>query len=202
MNDERADISVRLSFEADADADVEFSDLDGEYGHSASPPRMALKVVDRSRRFADEDTLNDVRRLLIAAGLRTSPIAETTSQGPRDHVTVHRRALLSEVCVTAADGTARTVQPGASLDIGRRPGDTGLVVAEESVSRSHCRVELSLDGQALVTDLDSSNGTWVERGDDRIGLDPRVPLALVHGDRLWTGSDVALVTVEVREPTD
>ena len=46
-----------------------------------------------------------------------------------------------------------------SVTIGSHPGN-GLVVADPTVSRFHARIELDANG-FLLTDLDSTNGTWV-----------------------------------------
>src|SRR5687767_6814757 len=47
----------------------------------------------------------------------------------------------------------------AAVDIGRAPVD-GIVLRDESVSRTHARLVLD-DAQAAVEDLGSQNGTWV-----------------------------------------
>ena len=46
------------------------------------------------------------------------------------------------------------------LVIGRAPG-AGLMLPSVQVSRAHCRLELS-DGAVLVTDLNSTNGTFID----------------------------------------
>lgn len=47
----------------------------------------------------------------------------------------------------------------AEITIGRQPGNT-IVLADDSVSRNHARIAAER-GQAIVTDLNSTNGTFV-----------------------------------------
>ncbi|HWE47069.1 MAG TPA: SpoIIE family protein phosphatase [Caulobacteraceae bacterium] len=76
----------------------------------------------------------------------------------------------------------RRVIDGAGLIIGRAaPAD--LVVPDSEVSRSHCRVELR-NGEALVTDLGSTNGTYLNG--ERI----TVPTLLPVGGLLQIGRQV------------
>src|SRR4051794_23845682 len=56
------------------------------------------------------------------------------------------------------DGDSRTVDVEGSIDMGRECD--GIVVDDPAVSRRHARLELH-DGTLIVTDLDSSNGTFI-----------------------------------------
>lgn len=51
--------------------------------------------------------------------------------------------------------------PGHMRTIGRSPGAT-FVVDAPLISRVHCRLTVADDGSVEVTDLDSTNGTWIE----------------------------------------
>ncbi len=51
--------------------------------------------------------------------------------------------------------------PSNSVTVGRSP-NCDLVIPHDSVSRTHCRIEISPKGVFLITDLDSSNGTYIE----------------------------------------
>jgi serine phosphatase RsbU (regulator of sigma subunit) len=77
----------------------------------------------------------------------------------------------------------RCVIDGAGLVIGRTAPPAELVVADNEVSRSHCRVELR-NGEALVTDLGSTNGTYVNG--ERIAR----PTILPVGGLLQVGREV------------
>lgn len=73
---------------------------------------------------------------------------------------------------------------GTPIVIGREP-DVDVVVDEPSVSRKHARLEPRPDGVYRLTDLDSSNGTFVN------GV--RLETSPVHGgDRVQFGNVVFL----------
>ena len=57
-------------------------------------------------------------------------------------------------------GARRMVVDGMPLTVGSAPGNE-LVLADRTVSKRHCRLELH-DGGLLVRDLGSRNGTWVD----------------------------------------
>lgn len=60
-----------------------------------------------------------------------------------------------------AEGSKRWVNVGAAaLTLGRSP-PADLVVPDETASRTHCRVEV-LKGTLYVTDLGSTNGTFID----------------------------------------
>ena len=61
------------------------------------------------------------------------------------------------------------------LTIGQGP-QNAVVLEDDSVSRTHARLEYEA-GSWLLTDLDSTNGTWVEG----TRLAPRVPTPLTYG---------------------
>jgi DNA segregation ATPase FtsK/SpoIIIE, S-DNA-T family len=68
-----------------------------------------------------------------------------------------------EVCVVAGFDSGRRVALGAAgVVVGRDP-ECDLALDDDSVSRKHLRVQASPGGlRAIVTDLGSANGTWVE----------------------------------------
>ena len=63
----------------------------------------------------------------------------------------------------------RSVEVEGELVLGRVDGD--LLIADEEVSGRHAQLRLTDDGAIEVTDLESSNGTWVDGGAD-LGADP------------------------------
>jgi pSer/pThr/pTyr-binding forkhead associated (FHA) protein len=75
---------------------------------------------------------------------------------------------------------------GRSLVMGREPdstlADDQLILPSKTVSRSHCRVEPSAVGGWQVLDLESSNGTRLNRK-----AVESVPVALRSGDQLQVG---------------
>ena len=82
---------------------------------------------------------------------------------------------------------------GEPLEIGRQP-PCALVLNDPEVSRRHCRIVV-VDGQAELTDLNSTNGTFLDGG--RIAA----PTRLAPGARVTLGSHV-LVYERERGPAD
>jgi diguanylate cyclase (GGDEF)-like protein len=55
------------------------------------------------------------------------------------------------------------ILPAGKVTLGRKP-DNDIVIADESASRLHAEIEfLSADGTFIVRDMDSTNGTYVNR---------------------------------------
>ena len=67
-------------------------------------------------------------------------------------------------CLELADGQKRYVVSPVGVKIGRTP-PADIVIPDPGVSRIHCKVDLAGD-KLLVTDLNSTNGTFIE--DERI----------------------------------
>jgi pSer/pThr/pTyr-binding forkhead associated (FHA) protein/S1-C subfamily serine protease len=68
-----------------------------------------------------------------------------------------------------------------SIQIGRDETNDISLPKDESASKNHTRIAL-LNGQAVVTDLNSSNGTWVN------GTRITGPVTLAHGDKIRVGN--------------
>lgn len=82
--------------------------------------------------------------------------------------------------------------PDAGVRIGRIPGENEICIRENNVSGRHCRI-LMYNGQLLLQDLNSTNGTWIKRGFRKkrvVGAEP-----LLSGDRILIGSIKMTVTV-------
>ncbi len=78
---------------------------------------------------------------------------------------------------------------GTELTIGRTP-ENALVLDDDSVSRAHARISFH-DGQFLVEDLHSKNGTWLN------GAALAAPTPLCDGDHLRLGA----VDLQVEVPS-
>ncbi|MCP4663489.1 MAG: FHA domain-containing protein [bacterium] len=79
-----------------------------------------------------------------------------------------------------------------TLIIGREPATSHLVLARPDLSRQHCALRFDPAGRAFVLeDLESSHGTFVERGGEVYPVEPGRPVTLAAGDRfhLVDGSD-------------
>ena len=84
-----------------------------------------------------------------------------------------------------------------SVLVGRSASMFGI--DHPKVSRRHVGVQL-VDGVVIASDLESRNGTWLVRGDERFPLTPMA--VLWPGDRLVTLDDVELVRARIRERRD
>lgn len=71
---------------------------------------------------------------------------------------------------------------GAEINIGRTP-DNDLVLPRGNVSKHHARLVLH-EGQYFLSDLNSTNGTYVNR------VRIRVPTVVRYGDRIYIGDFV------------
>jgi|GEM_PF-556221 len=114
------------------------------------------------------------------------------------HPPVHQLALLTPPPPgPAPPGLA----PGQTTVLGARPLCLGrvapndLVLPSTEVSRTHCRIEL-VDGVPVVTDLDSSNGTFVD------GVRIERPTRLQPGSEIRVGPYAWRYACEDAEPID
>jgi pSer/pThr/pTyr-binding forkhead associated (FHA) protein len=99
---------------------------------------------------------------------------------------------MSDLSLEIVEGpnAGRRVPLAEPVLIGRAP-DAGLVLVDDQVSRHHARVTPLSDGAAIVEDLGSTNGTFINH-------------AQIHGPaRLELGEDllVGVTVVEMRAAT-
>lgn len=84
--------------------------------------------------------------------------------------------------------------PGAMLPLAAGPNwigraaDNSLQFPEHSISRHHALVRTSPDGQTTLTDLGSTNGTFLNGH----RIDPDLPVPLQDGDRIRVGTLVVI----------
>jgi predicted component of type VI protein secretion system len=71
---------------------------------------------------------------------------------------------------------------GVELNIGRT-ADNDLVLPKGNVSKHHARLVFH-DGQYVLSDLNSTNGTYVNR------VRIKVPTVMYYGDRIYIGDFV------------
>lgn len=91
-------------------------------------------------------------------------------------MTIHPCALI-KVIKGPATGQQVSLVSGATISIGRAP-ENDVVIEDLDVSRHHCTVQ-SVPGGVVVTDLQSSNGTFVAgRRLSKVILDGRTVLSL------------------------
>lgn len=94
-----------------------------------------------------------------------------------------RKAPLTQLTVVEpADQRGRTYRLGDELTVGRAAG-CGVTVDDTFASQIHARV-FNRDGQVLVEDLGSTNGTYLNR------TKVSGPAVMARGDRLQVGNTV------------
>jgi hypothetical protein len=125
------------------------------------------------------------------------------SAAPALHPLLHDQTLISVAGIAAAsDGRSGAVgqvsvvvgaprqthalQPGRPLIIGRQ-WRHGISLRNDRVSRVHARLVL-VNGAVQLTDLGSTNGTFVQ--EDKRRLAPHTPELLAPGEVFWIGPDV------------
>ncbi|MDX2036259.1 MAG: GGDEF domain-containing protein [Isosphaeraceae bacterium] len=87
--------------------------------------------------------------------------------------------------------------PGAMLQVSKqetrlgRASDNTLQLADSSISRYHALLETDDEGQVRLSDLESTNGTFVNGK----RLPPHTPVPLKDGDRLQFGAEIVVKLV-------
>ena len=83
-----------------------------------------------------------------------------------EHAAVPRRPPAPALVLIDGDGNEMTRFPVGrkAITIGRS-STCDVAVADSKASRQHARVEGDTTGNYFITDLDSTNGTWVNGGD-------------------------------------
>ena len=115
-------------------------------------------------------------------GATLAPVGEDRRPGGS------RQWPLELVVLSGLDAGRVFPLPAGRSTLGRDAGNT-VVLADASVSRRHCALELDAHGHGTLTDLDSANGTLVDGTTD---------LALAPGSVIELGA----LAVAIRVPTD
>jgi hypothetical protein len=76
------------------------------------------------------------------------------------------------------------LSPGVNALVGR-PSSATVTINNSHVSRRHLQIRLDDYGRIMVTDLGSTNGTYIEGK----RLDPSIPVELRKGEQLVIGSE-------------
>ena len=155
----------------------------------------SLQVVDSSDPTGrPSPATSDARLSINPVALKVADAILGPGRRPADGslVDMDQGRCLGAGVGVLVDGTGLQV-PSSGLILGRQPGRGGAVVTDRQVSRRHARLEWM--GSILgVTDLDSANGTMVERNDTTLQVSSN-PVRLVAGDRIVTGGGVLLAEV-------
>ncbi len=107
---------------------------------------------------------------------------------PQDGLTMHYQSAEPMILVRgdkAEFGLNRT------LRVGRSDDNDLVLTGDASASQQHARIEV-VAGQAVIHDLASSNGTWVN------GKRIAAPILLKHGDKVLLGNSVFRLRVGSR----
>ena len=102
------------------------------------------------------------------------------------------RSVTLWITAGAQSGASFRFQEGQTVTLGRDPSRCTLALAEyKTISGCHCCLELWETG-LTVTDLGSTNGTWV----NGVRLQPNQPTAVPDGSELWLASKNCTLQVE------
>lgn len=161
-------------------------------GPDAPPePLIALLPPQRIVREVPPAVRADARALMRAGGLpiRQEPRPGRTTTEPDEHLD---HAI--GVVLTSPSGARAQVPDDGFAVIGRLPG-SALLIDNPGISRRHCRVG-HRGGVAILEDLFSGNGTWVNRGGVRIDV-PRGSAVDLSSDDWVFSLDIPLFRVTV-----
>src|SRR3989304_2769526 len=102
--------------------------------------------------------------------------------------------------MTSGPRSGETVSLEEELVIGRDPSTCQLVLEDDQVSRQHARISRGAGGTWVLSDLGSTNGTWVtpSRGRRRQVTGDHV---LQGGDRIEVGGTRLVYAAEAPEAT-
>src|SRR6476659_1782075 len=108
-----------------------------------------------------------------------------------EHTVISERHPSGTLVISkGADAGTRFDLKGGATIIGREKG-VDIVLADGECSRQHCRI-ISLQGQFVIEDLKSTNGTRVN------GVPVTTTLVLNSGDQIAVGK--TLLGFEIKEP--
>lgn len=100
-------------------------------------------------------------------------------------------AMRVDVCLVVAG--EKVLVPPEGVVLGRQPGPAGVVVSNSHISRRHTQFTATEEGVS-VSDLGSTNGTVIVRGDDQVEVGAaRTPVE--PGDSILTTNGVHIADV-------
>lgn len=156
---------------------------------------------------------------LLRTGVNQIVTICTAENGGRVTVAVNRKiadsaapassAAVKLVCIAGPGvGQRYRCDEGQTAILGRNPGKCNIVISENSnVSGVHCKVEV-IGGQVTVTDLGSTNGTYVETVENHDlnvcgaylynrKLDAYQPVTVHSGAEIYLGGKTSAFRVEI-----
>lgn len=100
-------------------------------------------------------------------------------------------AMREDICLVVAG--ERVLVPPGGVVLGRQPGPAGVVVSNSHISRRHTLFTATDEGVS-VSDLGSTNGTVIVRGDDQVEVGAG-PTPVEPGDSILTTDGVHIADV-------
>jgi pSer/pThr/pTyr-binding forkhead associated (FHA) protein len=143
---------------------------------------LVVRVTKRTSEIAETATASSEVNLATLLQSDKAPANETA-----DLETV-KVWLIPEGGTPLAASYERISSPGGCI-VGRAP-DSGIVIADKTVSKRHARLSFDATGRLLIEDLESANGSW--KNGVRISRE-----VLSSGDAVWFGN--AEFTVDIHE---
>jgi hypothetical protein len=101
--------------------------------------------------------------------------------------------MMGVLVVVAGPAAGRRVELTGPVTIGRREGE--VVLEDPETSRRHCTIAPGPHSEVVVTDLGSTNGTWIN------GTRLTGPTVLRPGDELRIGDSVCRIESPYAAPT-
>lgn len=165
---------------------VTLSDLNSSNGTFLNEVKIGAPVVLRSGDRVRIGNTTLVFHTALVATAETGKVAPTQTPEMVEGGTVAWTSGAEPLTLVRGDGSEFGLN--RSVRIGRNKENDIDLLEDTSASQFHCKIDV-VAGQAIVSDLNSSNGTWVN------GKKISKPTTLKHGDKVLVGDSVLRVRV-------
>ena len=126
-----------------------------------------------------------VFKAAAASSAETNKVTSPQEQPVQDGTVVWQSGAAP---MTLVRGDGSEFGLNRSIRIGRSKDNDIDLLEDTSASHFHCKIDV-IAGQAVISDLNSSNGTWVN------GKKISKPVTLKHGDKILVGDSVLRLRV-------
>ncbi|MBI4630659.1 MAG: FHA domain-containing protein, partial [Chloroflexi bacterium] len=164
---------------------VTLTDLNSSNGTHVNELKIGASVTlhDGDRVRIGNVTL--VFKSAVASSAETNKVASPMEQPLQDGTVVWQSGAAP---MTLVRGDGSEFGLNRSVRIGRSKDNDIDLLEDTSASHFHCKIDV-IAGQAVISDLSSSNGTWVN------GKKISKPVTLKHGDKILVGDSVLRLRV-------
>ncbi|MBI5348427.1 MAG: FHA domain-containing protein [Chloroflexi bacterium] len=164
---------------------VTLTDLNSSNGTHVNELKIGASVTlhDGDRVRIGNVTL--VFKSAVASSAETNKVASPMEQPLQDGTVVWQSGAAP---MTLVRGDGSEFGLNRSVRIGRSKDNDIDLLEDTSASHFHCKIDV-IAGQAVISDLNSSNGTWVN------GKKISKPVTLKHGDKILVGDSVLRLRV-------